>query len=241
MEFQKQDYDRWYQKINQKVAVAIFCILIGITILMLGAEYLTEQQMLIPIGIFALLLIAAFALVLKVGFASKAYRKKVAEMPDCYTEEEKQNSKKKWKKAYWITGGIAILGMLILVPVYLFLFTEKLSLLPIAILFFFLSLLFPQAAYWKLEAEKMDAVKYNKQGKEDRKKVIRFSIGMGITIALTILAGMIGKNWDISFGVFFLGSMLSIAITTIEKKNKGDGKDVKCSNPKGGSHTNPNS
>lgn len=87
----------------------------------------------------------------------------------------------------------------------------------------------------------MDVGKYNKQGKEDRKKVICFSIGMGITLVLTILAGIIGKNWDISFGVFFLGSMLSIAITTIEKKNKGDGKDVKCSNPKGGSHTNPNS
>ena len=219
MEFQKQDYDQCYRKINQKVAVAIFCILFGFTILMLGAEYLTEKQMLFPIGVFVLLLLGAFALILKVGFENRAYRKKVPQMPDCYTEEEKKEGKKKWRQVGMVTAAISLLGVIAILLVYFFKLVEKLSLFPIALLFFFLSLLLPQVAYWRLELEKMDTSKYNKQGeKEDKKKVIRCSIGIGITILLTILVSFIGKNWDLSFIVFLTGSIISIAIATMEKK-----------------------
>jgi len=219
MEFQKQDYDKYYRKMNQKVAIAIFCILFGITILMVGAEYLTENKMFFPVGICVVLLLVAFGLILKVGFANRTYRKKVIQMPDCYTEEEKKEARKKWKQAWITTLIVLILGMLITGLAYAISFAEKISLLPIAIYFFLLTLLLPQMAYWRLELEKLDANQYNKQEeKEDKKKVIRCSIGMAVTIVLTIGASLIWKNWDISFLVFLFGSVVSIAITTIKKK-----------------------
>lgn len=218
MEFQKQEYDNIHRKMNLKVAIAIFCILFGITLLMLGAEYLTESQMLIPIGAFAVLLVIAIGLIFKVGIESKNYRKKVSEIPECYTDEEKKAGKQKWKQVCIATLIVAVVGMLAIVAVYVVNVVENLSLLPVAIFFFCLTLLLPQMAYWKLELEKMDAGKYNKQGKEDRKKVICCSIGMGITIILTILVSVILQNWDISFLVFLFGSVISIAIATMEKK-----------------------
>jgi len=223
--FQKEEYEKIYQAIDKKIAIAIFLILFAITILVLAVEFLLEsKQIYIGIIVTAILIITALAIILRTGFINRDYRKKVAEIPDCYTEEEKEIVKKKLKQASILGIIIAFVGIIGIILSYTLKLVRDFSLIPFAVLFFLLACILPQIAYWKLEQEKMDAKRYNKQTiEEDTKKTYICTSGIGISIILSLLTVIIFDNWDIAFSVFCVGSLFTIVITLKKHKNRNKG------------------
>ena len=244
--FKKEEYQKKKKKIDLMIALAILCILLGITGVVFGAEFFEESQMHLPITWFGALLGIAIILILMIGFQNQNYRKRFPQIPECYEKSEKKEVQKKRNQALIVGGVVLAIGILLVVGCYWFELVEKLSLLPIAILFLALSYILPQIAYWKLEEEKMDIKKYNRQGKEEKRRAILFGSGIVITIVLTGIGTLLFHNWDISFSIFFFGSILSIMLSSIvgkEKKDKGESyeKDARYRSNQGGENTDSNS
>lgn len=96
--FKKEEYHKVYQKIDLMIALAILCILLGITGVVFGAEFFEESQMHLPITWFGALLGIAIILILMIGFQNQNYRKRFPQIPECYEKSEKKEVQKKETK-----------------------------------------------------------------------------------------------------------------------------------------------
>ena len=92
--FKKEEYHKVYQKIDLMIALAILCILLGITGVVFGAEFFEESQMHLPITWFGALLGIAIILILMIGFQNQNYRKDFHR----YQNVMKKVRKKKYRK-----------------------------------------------------------------------------------------------------------------------------------------------
>ena len=228
---EKNEYDTVVNKVAKNIALGVFAILIGVTILLtligLAPSNEAEDQYAL-VGVIAILISVVIAVPVFIinGTMEDDFKKRNPKIANIYTQDEVIKNKNKYTKV--LAGGIGLILMGVVVMMSLMalkVFGEE-SVLPVAVLMLFIAAGVLLLIYAGKEIDKYDIEKYNRENTEEYKKrqdLVGKICGTIMLVATIIflLWGFIGGQWYINWVVYPVGGILcGIVGTVLEKKGE---------------------
>ena len=214
---EKNEYGDVMDKEAKYTSAGIFAILLGVsfmlTLLGLAPNPEMEDKFAL-IGVVLILIGVVFAVPLFIisGQKLENFKKKNEKIANIYSEEECEKQKDKYTK--FVAGGVGIvlLGVTIMMLLIgLNVFGD--SVLPVAILMYFVTVGVSLLVYADKKKEKYDVERYNKENSEEYKKANDLvgkicGVIMLISTMIFLIWGFALNSWNICWIVFPIGGML---------------------------------
>ena len=214
---EKNEYGEVMDKEAKYTSAGIFAILLGVsfmlTLLGLAPNPEMEDKFAL-IGVVLILIGVVFAVPLFIisGQKLENFKKKNEKIANIYSEEESEKQKDKYTK--FIAGGVGIvlLGVTIMMLlISLNVFGD--SVLPVAILMYFVTVGVSILVYADKKKAKYDIERYNKENSEEYKKTDDLvgkicGVIMLLATIVFLIWGFAFNSWNINWIVFPIGGML---------------------------------
>lgn len=214
---EKNEYGEVMDKEAKYTSAGIFAILLGVsfmlTLLGLAPNPEMEDKFAL-IGVVLILIGVVFAVPLFIisGQKLENFKKKNEKIANIYSEEESEKQKDKYTK--FIAGGVGIvlLGVTIMMLlICLNIFGD--SVLPVAILMYFVTVGVSILVYADKKKAKYDIERYNKENSEEYKKTDDLvgkicGVIMLLATIVFLIWGFAFNSWNINWIVFPIGGML---------------------------------
>lgn len=214
---EKNEYGEVMDKEAKYTSAGIFAILLGVsfmlTLLGLAPNPEMEDKFAL-IGVVLILIGVVFAVPLFIisGQKLENFKKKNEKIANIYSEEESEKQKDKYTK--FIAGGVGIvlLGVTIMMLlICLNVFGD--SVLPVAILMYFVTVGVSILVYADKKKAKYDIERYNKENSEEYKKTDDLvgkicGVIMLLATIVFLIWGFAFNSWNINWIVFPIGGML---------------------------------
>ena len=217
IKLEKNEYGEVMDKEAKYTSAGIFAILLGVsfmlTLLGLAPNPEMEDKFAL-IGVVLILIGVVFAVPLFIisGQKLENFKKKNEKIANIYSEEESEKQKDKYTK--FIAGGVGIvlLGVTIMMLlISLNVFGD--SVLPVAILMYFVTVGVSILVYADKKKAKYDIERYNKENSEEYKKTDDLvgkicGVIMLLATIVFLIWGFAFNSWNINWIVFPIGGML---------------------------------
>ena len=223
----KNKYDLIMTKAAKEIAIGVAMILLGVSIMLtiLGVVPSEQEDQFALIGVIAILMGVVFAVPLFIinGTKIENFKKKNPQLDNIYSEEEIEEGNSKYTKYIAIGVSLILLGVVIMLLLLgLNIFGE--SILPVAILMYFITVAVLILAYSGQMKDKFDIEKYNLENSEEYKKnenkVGKICGVIMLTATIIFLVwGFTLKMWYINWIVYPIGGILCGIVGTIFQKD----------------------
>lgn len=214
---EKNEYAEVMDKEAKYTSIGIFAILLGVsfmlTLLGLAPNEQAEDKFAL-IGVVLILIGVVFAVPLFIisGQKLENFKNKNQKIANIYSEEETEKQKEKYTK--FVAGGVGIvlLGVTIMMLLIgLNVFGD--SVLPVAILMYFVTIGVSILVYADKKKAKYDIERYNKENSEEYKKTNDLvgkicGVIMLVATIVFLIWGFAFNSWNINWIVFPIGGML---------------------------------
>jgi len=228
---EKNEYGEVMDKEAKYTSIGVFAILLGVSFMLtlLGfAPNKEAEDKFALIGVVLILIGVVIAVPLFIISGTKLdnFKKKNPKVANIYSEEESEKKKEKYTKFVAIGVAVILVGVTIMMLLMGINIWDEDSVLPVAILMYFITIGASLLVYADKKKSKYDIEKYNKENSDEYKKVndligrICGIIMISATIIFFIL-GFVFNLWKICWCVFPIGGMLcGIASVSLQKENK---------------------
>lgn len=225
---EKKKYENIKNKTNKGISLGIAIILLGVTILlyfaglsnMADAEKLANEYSTIGVTILLVCIFVSIPFFIILGIEMENFKKKYPNLPDFYSEDEKEKYNHKFSFGLAICVSLILLGVISLVFLHGMNYVSEESTLPIVILMSCITISVPMIVYLALEKDKYNINVYNKINEEETKKredktgKICGVIMLSATI-IFLLTGFIFNLWHINWLIYPIGGILCGIVSTI--------------------------
>lgn len=218
----KEEYDKFMDKFSTGIALGVFLILIGVTIMMFIYGLNLESETYKFLGVVAVLIfvIMAVPIFIILGIQNDDMLKKCQNInKDDYLEEEITSFNRKFAVGIAITISIILVGVLVLIILYgLKIFNDD-SLMPIAIFMIFITGTVPflvKLGILKSKYELTNLKGHYQISRETQDKVGKISaVIMLIATIIYFILGFIFQLWQINWLVYPIGGMICGIVAVI--------------------------
>lgn len=218
----KEEYDKFMDKFSTGIALGVFLILIGVTIMMFIYGLNLESETYKFLGVVAVLIfvIMAVPIFIILGIQNDDMLKKCQNInKEDYLEEEITSFNRKFAVGIAITISIILVGVLVLIILYgLKIFNDD-SLMPIAIFMIFITGTVPflvKLGILKSKYELTNLKGHHQISRETQDKVGKISaVIMLIATIIYFILGFIFQLWQINWLVYPIGGMICGIVAVI--------------------------
>ena len=213
----KNSYDSFYNKYSKAMAFGVALILFGVTFLV-GIDAFLNTKNAEYIGITFLLLCVLIATPMFIYFGMKGddLKKKIANMPQIYSEDEIENFKKKYAISVALGVGLILFGVLVLVG------SNAIDMLKpyedgnVVFLLACVTIAVYIFVYYGIQKDKYDIDKFNKNETISDKKISKIcGVVMLIATFIFLFLGFVFNLWHICWAAFPLGGIVCGIVSTI--------------------------
>ncbi len=219
----KSEYENLMNRFSKGMAIGVGLILTGVTIFMYFAG-MQEKYSTIGLVVLLLFVLMSVPMFIVLGMEQENYRKKNAQLPNLYTEEEVEKFNSKFAKAIALGVGINILGAIQLIFLYgMEIFNDE-STIPVTILLALTTIAVPIYVYYGIQKSKFDIELYNKIGSQQFNKAnekVGKICGVIMLIATIIFfcLGAVRSLWHIAWIVYPIGGLMCGIVSIIFENN----------------------
>lgn len=228
----KNNYDLIMTKAAKGTSFGFAIILLGVAIMLtiLGfasGEEMMKKYQLIGVIVFFIGIVFAIPLFIINGSIKEDFKKKNRKIANIYSEEEIRRGNLKYIKYISIGIGNIIIGVIIMLLLKgLNTFGEE-SILPTAILMYFIAIGVLILTYSSMMKEKFNIDKYNRENTEEYRKLenkIAKICGVIMLIATIIflVGGFAFDMWKKLWFVYPVGGILCVLVSIILMKDNGE-------------------
>lgn len=218
----KEEYDKFMDKFSTGIALGVFLILIGVTIMMFIYGLNLESETYKFLGVVAVLIfvIMAVPIFIILGIQNDDMLKKCQNInKEDYLEEEITSFNRKFAVGVAITISIILVGVLVLIILYGLKIFNNDSLMPIAIFMIFITGTVPflvKLGILKSKYELTNLKSHYQISRETQDKVGKISaVIMLIATIIYFILGFIFHLWQINWLVYPIGGMICGIVAVI--------------------------
>lgn len=225
---EKNLYNSFMNKFSKGIALGVFLILIGVTILLFILSFvpspdLKEEYTVVGLAVLMVFVLMATPIFITLGIKRDSICKKVGNLTNIYEESEIEEFNNKFAKTIAFSVSLILIGVIFLIIIYGLHITDN-TLLPIAVFMIFITIAVPFLVNIGIQKDKYDMISFNSfhhiPSKEVEEKVGKYSavIMISATIIYFIL-GFIFNLWKINWLVYPIGGMICGIIAVLLDKD----------------------
>ena len=213
-----EKYDNFMKKIGKNISIALFLILLGVTLLLLyighnpNIKNLTEKE--ITIGVVLLLIFVLLSLPIFIisGLNMDSFKKKNPKITSYYNEKEIEKFDKKFGIILAGSISLILIGVIQLL-LMIGLKTYENELTSVGLFMIYITITVPIITYYGIQKDKYDLNKYNKTNNIELKKETELIGKISAVIMLTstiiyFILGFIFNLWKYNWMLFPIGGMI---------------------------------